>query len=68
MDEQKNREKDTNTEASNIETGNNSPKLESKSEDGPGNSKPKIGDSRPAPTTPETGSQGKRKRRHTQTV
>ena len=63
MDEQKNREKDTNTEASNIETGNNSPKLESKSEDGPGNSKPKIGDSRPAPTTPETGSQGKRKRK-----
>ena len=49
MDEQENRGKDTNAQTGNLEPENNSQKLESKSEDGTGSGKPKIGDSRPAP-------------------
>ena len=63
MDEQENREKNTNLQAGKVEPENNSQKLESNSKDGPGNGRPKIGDSRPAPNTPETGSQGKKKRK-----
>ena len=62
MDEQENREKNTNLQAGKVEPENNSQKLESNSEDGPSYGRPKIGDSRPAPNTPETGSQGKKKR------
>ena len=63
MDEQENRGKDTNAQTGNLEPENNSQKLESKSEDGTGSGKPKIGDSRPAPNGPETSSQGKKKRK-----
>tara|TARA_B100000965_G_scaffold104790_1_gene86361 strand:+ start:951 stop:2471 length:1521 start_codon:yes stop_codon:yes gene_type:complete len=63
MDEQENREKDTNAQAGKVEPENNSQKLESKSENGSGHAKPKIGDSRPAPNAPKTGSQGKKKRK-----
>ena len=63
MDEQENREKNTNLQAGKVEPENNSQKLESNSEDGPSYGRPKIGDSRPAPNAPETGSQGKKKRK-----
>ncbi len=63
MDEQEIREKDTNAQAGKVEPENNSQKLESNSENGSGYAKPKIGDSRPAPNAPKTGSQGKKKRK-----
>ena len=60
MDEQENRAQDTNTQVDKVELGDNSQKLEAKSKDSSGLGRPKIGDSRPAPNTPETGAQGKR--------
>ena len=63
MDEQKNREKDTNEQAGKEELGNNSQKLEPKLHDGSRNVKPKIGDSRPAPNTTKATSQEKKKRK-----
>ena len=63
MDEQKNREKDTNEQAGKEKLGNNSQKLEPKLQDGSRNAKPKIGDSRPAPNTTKATSQEKKKRK-----
>ena len=63
MDEQKNREKDTNEQAGKEKLGNNSQKLEPKLHDGSRNVKPKIGDSRPAPNTTKATSQEKKKRK-----
>ena len=63
MDEQENRAQDTNTQVDKVELGDNSQKLEAKSKDSSGLGRPKIGDSRPAPNTPETGAQGKKKRK-----
>ena len=63
MDEQENRAQDTNTQVDKEELGDNSQKLEAKSKDSSGLGRPKIGDSRPAPNTPETGAQGKKKRK-----
>ena len=63
MDEQENRAEDTNTQVDKVELGDNSQKLEAKSKDSSGLGRPKIGDSRPAPNTPETAAQGKKKRK-----
>lgn len=63
MDEQKNREKDTNEQAGKEKLGNNSQKLEPKLHDGSRNVKPKIGDSRPAPNSTKANSQEKKKRK-----
>ena len=63
MDEQENRAQDTNTQVDKVELGDNTQKLESKSKDSSGSGRPKIGDSRPAPNTPETNAQGKKKRK-----
>ena len=63
MDEQENRTQDTNTKVDKVELGDNTQKLESKSKDSSGSGRPKIGDSRPAPNTIETNTQGKKKRK-----
>ena len=63
MDEQENRAQDTNTQVDKVELGDNSQKLEAKSKDSSGLGRPKIGDSRPAPNTSDTGAQGKKKRK-----